>query len=232
MISRRLFKIFLAVLVISALVSCENMLDNIQSYLDKGETIYVGKADSLYTNDGLNRIELVVRLKGGFTQSLCRIVKTGQDGKSDTLTYDVERTNEEQYLHYMYDNLEEGQYDFSVIMFDELGNSSLEEVVGGYSYGEFYQSTLLNRGLNVRNDNGKIILQWKSIDSALYTLLTYETKAGGEKTIEIPTNVFTTELADFKEGGEYSWKTAYKPSKTALDIFFSDMKQNTFPLNE
>lgn len=228
MINMKLFKVFLALLITGALASCENMLDNIRPYLDKGETIYVGRADSLYTNDGLNRIELVVRLKGGFSQSSCRVVRTNQDGESDTLMYEIERTNGEQYLSYMYTQLDEGQYDFSVVLFDELGNSSLEEVVGGYSYGEFYKSTLLNRSFHVQNEDGKVVFQWKSIDSALYTLLTYETNEGNEKTIEVPADVFVTEITDFKEGGVYSWKTAYKPSDTALDIFFSNIETGNF----
>ena len=36
--------------------SCNDMLENIQPYLNEGETIYVGKVDSLTASSGRNRI--------------------------------------------------------------------------------------------------------------------------------------------------------------------------------
>ena len=42
--------------LVAMFVSCDDMLDNIKPYLDKGETIYVGKADSLSVVAGRNRM--------------------------------------------------------------------------------------------------------------------------------------------------------------------------------
>lgn len=118
----KILKGLLIVVVVLIVGACDDMLDKIRPYLDKGETVYVGKVDSLYTHVGYNRVELVARLKSGFSQTKCRVVTTYPDGVKDTLYYDVERLNGEQYLEYMYIGLKEGQYDFSVIMFDALGN--------------------------------------------------------------------------------------------------------------
>jgi len=78
--------------------ACDDMLDNIRPYLDKGETVYVGKVDSLYTHVGRNRLELVIRLKSGFTQAKCQVSITDPDGVQDTVYYDLARQNGEQYL--------------------------------------------------------------------------------------------------------------------------------------
>lgn len=44
------------------------MLSNIESYLDAGETIYVGKVDSLTTSSGKNRILIEGLYMYGVTQ--------------------------------------------------------------------------------------------------------------------------------------------------------------------
>lgn len=219
--------IIVIVLMVSA---CDDMLDNIRPYLDKGETIYVGKVDSLYTNVGCNRIELVARLRSGFTQIKGEVVTTDPDGIKDTLYYDVERRNGEQYLKYMYNNLKEGQYDFSITMFDASGNKSLTVLTEGYSYGSFYQSTLFNRRLaEVKERDGKAVLCWKSIDSALYTLVTYMTNKGEEKKIKVPTNEYETVIEDYLSGSSFNWATVYKPEETVLDEFYSVSNEELFP---
>lgn len=222
--------IFILVLIGGA---CDDMLDSIQPYLDKGEIVYVGKVDSLFTRVGHNRIELIARLKSGFTQIKCKVIVTDPDGIEDTLYYDMKRQNGEQYLKYMFNELKEGQYDFSVIMFDAHGNKSLAELAEGYSYGSFYQSTLFNRRLNeVQVRDGNIILNWKSVDNALYTLVTYKSSKGEEKTIKVPINEYQTVIEDYFPGGTFSWVTVYKPGETALDEFYSTSNENVFPLTD
>ena len=53
--------------------SCNDMLEKIQPYLDEGETIYVGKVDSLTASSGRNRILLKGLYIYGVTQKKCVI---------------------------------------------------------------------------------------------------------------------------------------------------------------
>ena len=53
--------------------SCSGMLDGIQSYLDEGERIYVGKLDSLKTFPGKNRIKIEGKMMYGVNQVKCAI---------------------------------------------------------------------------------------------------------------------------------------------------------------
>lgn len=222
-----IYRIFLLISVFF-FASCENMLDNIRPYLDKGEIVYVGKADSLYANAGRNRIELVIRLRSGYNQTKCQTVMVDKNGEEKVFDYEIERQNGEQFLSYMYDGLGEGQYDFSVVLFDRDGNKSLTETVYGYSYGDFYQSTLINRRFELGFEGDKLMLKWKVIDNALYTIFSYEAADGSTKDLNVPVDEYLTEILDFKEGGGFSWKTAYKPTETSLDVFFSNESSGTF----
>lgn len=224
---KHLYRIFFLLSVLF-FVSCDDMLDNIRPYLDKGETVYVGKADTLYVNAGHNRVELVIRLKSGYTQTKCQTVMVDKNGEEKLFDYEIDRQNEEQYLNYIYDGLTEGQYDFYVTLFDAEGNKSLTETAYGYSYGDFYQSTLLNRRLELTYNEDKVVLKWMPIDDALYTIFSYTATDGSIKAVTVPVDENETEISDFKEGGSYSWKTAYKPTKTSLDIFFSNEGFGTF----
>ena len=123
---KHLYRIFFLLSVLF-FVSCDDMLDNIRPYLDKGETVYVGKADTLYVNAGHNRVELVIRLKSGYSQTKCQTVMVDKNGEEKLFDYEIDRQNEEQYLNYIYDGLTEGQYDFYVTLFDAEGNKSLTE---------------------------------------------------------------------------------------------------------
>lgn len=222
----------LLMFVIALMVgACDDMLDNIRPYLDKGETVYVGKVDSLYTLAGHNRIELVARLKSGSTQVKCQVVATDPDGIRDTLYYDVKRKNGEQYLEYMYNELKEGQYDFSIITFDSSGNKSLVVRTEGYSYGSFYLSTLSNRRLSeIKKQDNRVIITWKSIDTALYTLVTYVNNGGEKKTIKVPFNENETIIEDYLSEGSFTWVSVYKPEKNAMDEFTSASNEGVFPV--
>lgn len=226
----KIIKGLYVIAILFLLGACDDMLDNIRPYLDKGETVYVGKVDSLYTHVGRNRIELVIRLKSGFTQAKCQVSITDPDGVQDTVYYDLARQNGEQYLEYMFTGLKEGQYDFSVTMLDDSGNRSLKALASGYSYGNFYQSTLFNRRMNgVQVRDGKAVLNWRSIESALYTLVTYTTSDGENQTLEVPASQSETVIDSYLPGSKFTWITAYKPKVTALDTFYSDDNENVFP---
>lgn len=220
----------LIVMIALAMGACDDMLDNIRPYLDEGETVYVGKVDSLYTNVGHNRIELVARLKSGFTQTQCCVVATDPDGGRDTAYYEVDRQNGEQDLKYMYSGLKEGQYDFSIVMYNASGDHSLTVVTEGYSYGKFYQSTLFNRRLTgIEKGNGQVVLKWKSMDAVLHTLVTYTTVLGEEKVIKILAKENEAVIADYQPGSTFTWLSVYKPGKSALDEFHSYSSENQFP---
>lgn len=86
----------------------------------------------------------------------------------------------------------------------------------------FYLILVLNRRLNeVQVRDGNIILNWKSVDNALYTLVTHKFSKGEEKTIKVPDTEYETVIKYYFSGGNIFRFTVYKPSEIALDELYS-----------
>ncbi len=217
--------------VSTVLFSCNDMLDNIQPYLDRGETVYVGKADSISAISGRNRIKLEVFLKSGFSQSLCQVTRIDADGESAVEEIPVIRESGKQKLTMEFDNLKEGQHDFEVVLKDDAGNTSLIVPATGYSYGAFYESTLMNRRYSsVSLEDDIMTINWKSIERAEYTVLNYTDIEGEISSVQISPDEMTTVIDDATLGSEFTWSTYYKPTENSLDVFKSGDATGNFPL--
>jgi len=138
------------------------MLENIQPYLNEGETIYVGKVDSLTASSGRNRILLKGLYIYGVTQKKCVIRWQSQGEEDKSLELDVVRENTIDPFEVMINDLEEGQYEFSITTYDAKGNSSIESVIEGYAYGDFYEGNLVNRKMDrLYTDGNDIVISWR-----------------------------------------------------------------------
>ena len=148
--------------------SCNDMLENIQPYLNEGETIYVGKVDSLTASSGRNRILLKGLYIYGVTQKKCVIRWQSQGEEDKSLELDVVRENTIDPFEVMINDLEEGQYEFSITTYDAKGNSSIESVIEGYAYGDFYEGNLVNRKMDrLYTDGNDIVISWRPANNAL-----------------------------------------------------------------
>lgn len=115
--------------------------------------------------------------------------------------------------------------------FDSSGNKSLVVQTEGYSYGNFYQSTLSNRRIiEIKQQDNGTIISWKSIDTALYTLITYVNSGGEKKTVKVPINDNETIIEDYLSESSFTWVSVYKPEKNALDEFTSVSNEGIFPV--
>lgn len=208
--------------------SCSDMLDSIQPYLDKGETIYVGKVDSLSARSGKNRILLEGLYLYGLTQKKCVISWSTPSGEQQSLEMEVERQNPVDKFEALIENLEEGQYEFSVKTYDAKGNSSIASRIDGYSYGVVYESNLINRAIEKieQQDNG-ILISWKAINSATFCELIYINTSGAEKNIQIPITEMETQIDDCDITQPIRWRTAYLPQETAIDYFYTEYAEQT-----
>jgi hypothetical protein len=212
--------------------SCDGMLDNIQSYLDQGETIYVGKVDSLTALSGKNRIQLKGYYMYGVTQKKCIIRWQSQGEEDKSLELDVVRNNAIDPFDVIINDLDEGQYEFSVTTYDAKGNASIESVVEGYVYGDLYESNLTNRKLEraYMDDTGAVVLSWKPINNALKSEVYYTDITGRESMLEVPTADTETRITDCDTTQALRWRTVYLPEITAIDYFYSDFTETTVPL--
>lgn len=219
----RNFIILLICVVIGLCTSCDGMLDNIQTYLDEGETIYVGKVDSLEAFPGKNRVQLKGYYLYGVTQKKCVIEWLSMEEEEMKLELDVVRENPEDPFEVQIDNLDEGQYEFSITTYDAQGNHSIESVIESYVYGDLYESNLTNRRINSKNITGTTMeINWRPVNDALEVELYYNDREGNEVKRIIPVSETRTIIDDCAYEGTIRWRTVYLPEKNAIDKFYSE----------
>ena len=210
--------------------SCNDMLENIQPYLNEGETIYVGKVDSLTASSGRNRILLKGLYIYGVTQKKCVIRWQSQGEEDKSLELDVVRENTIDPFEVMINDLEEGQYEFSITTYDAKGNSSIESVIEGYAYGDFYEGNLVNRKMDrLYTDGNDIVISWRPANNALKCEMYYTDVTGKEKKIKIPIAETETRIEDCDQTKVLRWRTIYLPEENAIDYFYSDFTETTVP---
>lgn len=209
--------------IIGLCASCDSMLDNIQPYLDKGEVIYVGKVDSLEAFPGKNRVKIKGLYLYGVTQKKCVITWLSMDEEEMAIEQDVVRENPEDTFEVIIDNLDEGQYEFTITTYDAKGNSSIKSIVDSYVYGALYESNLVNRKIDSWNINGASMeINWRPVNDALEVELYYINRDGLEVKRVIPIAETRTVVNDCAYEGSIRWRTVYLPEEKAIDRFYSE----------
>lgn len=221
--------------------SCSGMLDGIQSYLDEGEKIYVGKLDSLEAFSGKNRIKIQGKMMYGVNQVKCAIsYRDPVTLEEKSAEFPVERTEPQETFEFVLENLTEGQYDFSVVTYDPKNNMSIPTEVSAYAYGELYHQALTNRILRSASPEQKTVdgesvwvakLEWNMSrgDGLVGCNLEYEQADGTWGTKYVPAEENNTVLENYKPCGTLRYNSVYKPDETSLDEFVTDTKTASLP---
>jgi hypothetical protein len=220
------------------------MLDNIQDYLDEGESIYVGKLDSLKAFPGKNRIKIQGQMIYGVNQIKCKISwKNPVSLDPESKEFPVVRQNAGETFEFMLDDMTEGQYDFLVVTYDPQGNESIPTGIPAYIYGDQYQEALTNRiirsvtpeefinGNNERKWIAKIDWNISRGDGIIGCNIEYEKEDGTFESKYVPVNELSTVLDDFKAGGILRYNTEYIPEEASLDIFTVEKEEMALPGN-
>jgi hypothetical protein len=192
-----------------------------QKYLDQGETLYTGKADSMQSYAGNERVKFTWWLNAD--PRIDRCIFYWNDGK-DSTTVPVNRT---QSLGYQ--NMEtvldvsEGIYTFALITGDDEGHRSMKTEGTVQVYGPVYISRLTNRNMSASFDDGTLTVKWVNVESELiqYTTLRYTDYSNpanpAPKSIRIENTDTETVLEGAREGDVFSISSSYFP-EGGLDI--------------
>lgn len=212
--------LYILFLTIPFLNSCESMEDTYKEFTESGEITYIGKADSIKTRSGRNRIELSWLLLSDPKVSNYKVFWNNQN---DSIEDRVVKTSQVDTVKHIIENINEGEYQFDIYLFDDDGNSSIRSSIRGVVYGEDYEKSLLNRTFtSASRENEDLIIEWMAAESdVLYTELEYKNTLGEivDKVIESTTNVIT--LTNIPIGGEFTYRTVFMPEPTSLDYFYS-----------
>ena len=206
------------------IAACDKMNDVQKEFLDRGETIYVGKIDSLKTFGGNGRIKITGLMYYAYTADKC-IVRW----EADSLIVPVEGYSVNDTIEIIVDNIDEGTYQFTVQTYDIAGNSSLKEYCSGTVYGSQYLLAASPKLISVMTpEPSGMTLTWNQSEEAESVELVYETD-GGDITMQLPGNVAQTVITDWKLGGTVKTRTAVIPEPGAIDTMYTDWITQYFP---
>ncbi|MDR0714750.1 MAG: discoidin domain-containing protein [Bacteroidales bacterium] len=209
--------------------SCAKMNDKHDEFLARGETVYIGKVDSVRYYPGKNS-KLLFRYWISDPRAKKMIVSWGvNDTISKTLTIPAHKPADAlEALFDSADGITEGNHTFHWVSWDDLGNKSMVFETLASAYGDLYQEKLLNRRVtntDVNEVTGDITVTWGNASSTeeLGVEVYYTTRNNEPVTVYYPKlgNSSTLENVDYTEGITYT--TLYVPAPTAIDTFFTSI---------
>ncbi|MCA5005200.1 DUF5013 domain-containing protein [Sphingobacterium sp. WQ 366] len=206
-------------------------MDDYKKYIeDKPIVNYTGKVDSVKVFSGKNRVLITGLLVSDPKIKEARIY---WDGRRDSLSIPITRTEGVDTLKANISNLEDRVYNFEIVTFDNEGNKSVRVYAFGRSYGDNYQMSLINRPISMNSlkayDN-TFSSTFGNVDRTFGIFATevkYKNKAGQEKVARLNIDQSVLNFNDVKIGEAMSYRSLYLPDTLCLDTFytaFSDFK--------
>ncbi|SFK56245.1 protein of unknown function [Porphyromonadaceae bacterium KH3CP3RA] len=214
-------KIIILSAFIFMLTSCTDMNDIHQEFLDRGERIYVGRADTLVVFGGYQRAKIQGAMYYAKTAEKC-IIRWTTDGEKDSVIVQASewKANNDT-LSVLIEGLTEGTQRFFVQTYDKEGNKSLNVECSGNIYGDQY----------ILSASPKIITQmkplpegmeltWNMSEEAIGVEVKYESN-DGEKYVKVDAKAATSLLPDWKLAGTVQTRTIFVPEEGAIDTLYA-----------
>lgn len=221
--------LFLLVLLLILVSSCSKMNDMHQMYLDEGEILYAAKLDSVASNPGKDRIEFEMF---ALSQRIDK-VRIYWNDNNDSLDFAI--NNEPGIYKHIVPNIPEGEYIFTFVSFDIYNNRSLGYELTAESFGDLFASRLFNRTIQeLTVDGNEATITWRAVGGStiVETVLSYEKSDNSVGEVSVAPFDVSTTLSDIKAGGEFWYKTLFKPVENAIDIFESETYNDVFPITD
>jgi hypothetical protein len=196
------------------------MNDKHDEFLQRGETIYIGKVDSVKAFPGQERLLMYYWMSDPRAKSLT--VSWGVNNSS-TKEVAIPPHENEHPLEVLIENLAEGSYSFSWVSHDEYGNKSIPFENIAIVYGEVYEQNLFNRRvIETRiSDDGALTIRWAGSSSTdeIGVELNYTGKSGIPVSCIYADVQTETMLDNIDITKVLKYSTLYKPSPIAIDTF-------------
>lgn len=194
---------------------------NYKQFVEGGETVYVGRADSLQVKGGNQRAELRWLLVSDPKISSYKIF---WNNRADSLIGNLQKTDQVDTVRVLLGNLEEKTHEFVVYHLDGNGNTSVRTSVIGRVYGEKYRSTLINRALNSfkRLNTSQLQINWNQPDAELlFTEIKYNDSSGKAVLLRSGREKEADTLRNFAAKRSFELRSAFKPV-LGIDTFYTD----------
>jgi len=226
-----LCRLLLSALLLATIASCTKM-DVYKDFTNGGEISYTGKLDSVKILSGRYR----VLLKGLFIADpkVTKCVVYWNNMK-DSVVIPVTRTAQVDTLSQFIEDIEEGVQSFVIYTYDADGNRSIAVNKTGRIYGDRYQGTLSNRGINaaVTSQAGITSIEWGTMDrlsGVFASEVIYKNTSNEDVTVRVPIESNNTVLSDFKTSSTIKYRTLFLPNDTAsVDTFYTSFSDRYVP---
>lgn len=210
--------------LVAFFASCTKMDYTYRKFLNGGDIIYPGRADSVSIFPGHNRIKLTWMLTSDPGIVSCRIF---WNNKGDSIQIPVNRGHGIDTVSVIIDSLEEGYYNFEIYTYDKDGHRSIAVDTLGQVFGQNYVSSLHNRVIknSYWDENTGVIFWYKPNEGAVISQLTYTDLNGITHTVDVLPGDTVTQLPDFKLHDGLHYRTGFLPDSLAIDTFFTAYDQ-------
>jgi hypothetical protein len=229
---KKIFSTLLTGVVLAGLLSCESMMDIHRDYVEDGEIVYMPKPESVEFLAGKGRIVLRIVL---YNSPNVKSVDVYWNNGIDSLIYPVTPSTGMDTIEINIPNLEEQSYTFTVWTTDAYRNRSLPITGFSNSYGELFQSSLINQPvwrISLTEEGGEIT--WAAIvDNLVSAQVRYFDKDDEEQTvISTPTDASTVLCANVKASSKFKYRSLFLPEENAIDTFYVDWTEHETPFPE
>lgn len=225
----KILSLITIVLFIGAFTACETMEDINNTFVGDGEFIYIGKADSVKTRAGRNRIELSWLL---LSDPRVASYKVLWNNKADSIQGMVTKTEGIDTVRIMFDNMDEAVHQFDIYLYDKLGNASIRSSINGRVYGLKYERGLLNRTFeSAKRVGDNLIIEWVEAGEDVDAVEVQYTNSFNTTVYkQIPGEAILDTLQNFPSGGSLLYRTRFLPEPNAIDAFYSKFQNLDFDI--
>ncbi|MDR1183020.1 MAG: discoidin domain-containing protein [Bacteroidales bacterium] len=230
---KKIFNILLIFTVLTGLFSCEGMMDIHKKYLEDGETVYMPKPESVEFLAGRERIVLRTVL---YNSPNVKSIDIYWDNGNNSLIYPVTPSTGLDTVEIEIPDMEEKSYTFTVWTSDAHGNHSLPVTGFANSYGDLFQSSLVNQPVwkvALTEEGGEIT--WSSIVDHLAGVQIRYTDKNDEKQAVSVTNPASGSMAlcpNVKTSSVFTYRSLFLPEENAVDTFYVDWIVHETPFPE
>lgn len=225
---------YLTVLFISlvAFNGCRKMDSKYEKYIVPGGEKYSGKANYPRAYAGRNRVQIT--WQRGADPNITK-AKIYWNNYADSLEVNVPLLADSVVV--IIDSLLEKNYSFFIRNYDAKGISSVPVEIIGASYGDRYQSQILNRALNTSfiDVPGQISIQWGAADisnGAFANEVKYTDATGALRikrfNIDVKEKKPESKILDYMPGTTFQYRTLFIPKSLAVDTFYTDFTERKY----
>ena len=209
--------------------SCDNINSMHEEYLNRGEGIYIGAADSVQAYSGYRKIQLKWKINADPRIDKA-IIYWDKRAQNVTVPINREASEGEMWMEAILEDMQEIQYIFEIEMQDNTGLVSLPVEVIGAALGDTYLESLYSRVItNIRKlANGDISITWADVNSATlqYTEVHYTDDNGQQRTGRVYNYETGSVFEGLKSGDEIEVISFFEPENSFEH--FSSPKRNYF----